>query len=97
MKTIATALVSTCLVMAAGAASAQGAMKSDEPTAKDGMMKKEMTLQECKDHMAMAKKDGIKKDSAMMKSESHCADMMKKDGMKKDGMKQDTPTDPMKK
>ena len=45
------------------------------------MMKKEtMTMQECKDHMAMAKKDGMKKDDAMMKKDATCADMMKKDG-----------------
>jgi len=51
----------------------------------DGMMKKEtMTMQECKDHMAMAKKDGTKKDDAMMKKDATCADMMKKDGMKKE-------------
>jgi len=43
-----------------------------------------MTQQECKDHMAMAKKDGTKKDDAMMKKDATCADMMKKDGMKKD-------------
>ena len=37
-------------------------------------------MQECKDHMAMAKKDGMKKDDAMMKKDAMCADMMKKDG-----------------
>ena len=48
----------------------------------DGMMKKEaaMTMQQCKDHMAMSKKDGMKKDDAMMKKDAMCADMMKKDG-----------------
>ena len=56
------------LALAAGVAFAADDMKKD-----DGMMKKEaMTMQECKDHMAMAKKDGMKKDAV-------CADMMKKD------------------
>jgi hypothetical protein len=53
-------------------------MKKDEPMAKDGMM----TMQQCKDHMAMSKKDGMKRDDAMMKKDKMCADMMKKDGMK---------------
>ena len=52
-----------------------------------------MTLQECKDHMAMANKAGAKKDDAMMKKDAACADMMKKDGMKKDDatMKKEEP------
>ena len=92
MKNIATVLISTCMVMAAGSAFAQDAMKKDEPMAKGGMMKKEMTVQECKDHMAMAKKDGMKKDDAMMKKDTMCADMMKKESMKNG-----TSADPMKK
>lgn len=46
---------------------------------KDGMSKP-MTAQECKDHMAMAKKDGTKKDAA---KDAACAEMMNKDKMKK--------------
>ncbi len=58
---------------------AQNTMMKDDGMAKDGMMKKEMSMQECKDHMAMASKDGMmKKDEAMMKKDSMCADMMKK-------------------
>ena len=45
-----------------------------------GVMKKNMTLQECKDYMAAAKKDGMKKDDAMMHSDAMCANMMKKHG-----------------
>ena len=93
MKMIATALMCACMAMAAGGASAQDAMKKADPMAgKEEMMKKDMTLQDCKDHMAMAKKDGMKKDDAMMKKDTMCADMMKKDGMKKD-----MPGEPMKK
>jgi hypothetical protein len=69
---------------------AGNAFAADEMKSADGMMKKEtpMTMQECKDHMAMAKKDGMKKDDAMMKKDAMCADMMKKDDamMKKDAM-----------
>jgi hypothetical protein len=84
MNAFTTTAASICLALAAGGAIAQDAMKKDDP-----MMKKEMTMQECKDHMAMAKKDGMKKDDAMMKKDQTCADMMKKDGMMKDGMMKD--------
>ena len=74
---------------------ATGAMAQDTPKKdampKDGMAQP-MTMQQCKDHMAMAK-EGMKKDDAMMKKDAAFADMMKKDGammkdgaMKKDGM-----------
>ena len=75
MKTLTTALVTGCFALAAGAAFAMDDMKKG-----DAMMKKDtMTMQECKDHMAMAKKDGMKKDDAMMKKDTMCADMMKKE------------------
>ena len=85
MKTLCTALISACLALAAGAAGA--AAHTDKEKA--AMAKKEMTMQECKDHMAMAKKDGTKKDDAMMKKDTMCAEMMKKDAAAK--------PDPMKK
>jgi hypothetical protein len=68
---------------------AGNAFAADDMKNADGMMKKEtpMTMQECKDYMAMAKKDAMKKDDAMMKKDAMCADMMKKDEMmKKDAM-----------
>lgn len=80
MNVLNTALLASCIALTTGAAMAQDAKKKD-----DAMMKKEMTMQECKDHMAMGKKDGMKKDDAMMKKESACTDMMKKDGMMKGG------------
>ena len=80
MSKFVTATLTTCILFAAGSSFAQDAMKKD-----DSMMKKDMTMQECKDHMTMEKKDGMKKDDAMMmKKHDMCADMMKKDGMKKD-------------
>lgn len=95
MNAHTTTLAAICLSLAASAGHAQDAMK------KDGMMKKEMTMQECKDHMAMAKKDDamMKKDNAMMMKHKTCTDMMKKDGMAHDGMmkKDGKPADPMKK
>lgn len=99
MKTTATVLAASCLVFAASAM-AQTAMKKDDAMMKDGMAKP-MTMQECKDHMAMMKKDtSVKKDDAMMKKDTTCSDMMKKDDammkkddamMKKDGMAKDAP------
>ena len=81
----ATLLMSACLAVS-GAALAQD-MKKDA-------MAKPMSMQECKDHMAMAKKEGMKKDDAMMKKDAMCAEKMKKDemmkkdaAMKKDEMK----------
>ena len=57
-------------------------MKKD--AMKDGAMSKDMTMEQCKDHMAMQKKE-MKKDDTVMKKDTMCADMMKKsDGMKKD-------------
>jgi hypothetical protein len=65
------------------------------PMAKADTMKKDGSLQECKDRMAMAGKDTMaKKDDAMMKKDAACAEMIKADEMmKKDGamMKKDEP------
>ena len=80
MKTVAASLMCACMALAAGGVAAQDAMK--KAPMKDDMMSKPMTMQECKDHMAMAKKDG-KKDDAMMKKDAMCKDMMDKDKMKK--------------
>ena len=76
MKTLTTAIMCACIAFAAGGAAAQD---KKDAMPKDAM---KMTMQECKDHMAMAKKEGDKKDDAMMKKDTMCADMMKKDGMK---------------
>jgi hypothetical protein len=86
MDTFSTAVAAACLALCASGAWAQDPMKKGDAMAKDGMMKKEMTSQECKDHMAMRKKEGVKKDDAMMKKDAECAAMMKKDGMAKDDM-----------
>ncbi len=84
---IATVAAALLLAGIAGMPVAQAAdeMKKDGMMMKDGM--KPMTMQECKDHMAM-QKDGMKKDDMMMKKDTMCADMMKKGdvGMMKDGM-----------
>ena len=77
-------------LLAGFALAASSAFAADEMKKDDGMMKP-MTMQECKDHMAMAKKDGMKKDDAMMKKDSACAEMMKKDGMKAEPMKKEEP------
>lgn len=76
MKTIATALICASIALANGGAAAQDATKKSDSTAKGGM-KSNMTMQECKDHMAMSKKGEMKMDDAMHKM---CTDMMKKEG-----------------
>ena len=76
MKTLSTALLTACFMTFAGSALAADDMK------KADAMKKDMTMQECKDHMAMSKKDaGMKKDDAMMKKDATCSEMMKKHSM----------------
>jgi hypothetical protein len=101
MKRIVATLMFAWIAVTTGGAAAQDATKTNEPAGKDGMMKKDaMTMQECKDHMAMGMKDGMTKDSATMKKDTMCADMMKKDGMMKGDttMKKDgTSSEPMKK
>jgi hypothetical protein len=64
------------LSLAAGSAFAAGDTKKDT----SGMKKDSMTMQECKDYMAMAKdsKSGMKHDA---KKDAMCNDMMKKEGM----------------
>ena len=95
MKTLTATLVCLSLGMSAVTAFAQDAPKKDAP-AKDGMMTKEMTMQQCKDHMAMMQKDGMKKDDEMtMMRGAMCADMMKKVGTT--GTSGTTSTDPVKK
>ena len=75
MRTILPLLVACC-------AFAGTAWAADDMKKADGMMKKEsMSLQECKDHVAMAGPDAMKKDGAMAKQDAACADMIKKDAM----------------
>ena len=96
MKFLAATLMCASMTFVAGNAIAANHTEkgASSPMAADAMMKKEMGMQDCKDHMAMAKKDGMKKDDALMKKDAMCDDMMKKDAMmKKDGamMKKDEP------
>ena len=86
LNKLTTALMCAGFLLAVGSVGAQDAMKKNDTTAKDGMMDKSaMTMAQCKDHMAMATKDGMKRDNAMMKKDTMCADMMKKDGMMRNG------------
>ena len=98
MRTFAATLICCASLSFAGAgavAASHTEKGASAPMAADGMMKKEMSLQECKDYMAMAKKDTMaKKDDATMKKEAACEEMMKKDEMmKKEGsaMKKEEP------
>ena len=78
MKKLSIATLSTCLVIFAGAAGAQDAAKKDGATFKGGMMENP-TMQQCKDHMAMTHKAGMKKSTASAMMDTKCADMMKTD------------------
>ena len=80
MNVISKTLMCASIALAAGSSFAMDAVKKDEPMANQAVMKKHMTMQECKDHMAMAKKDGMNRDEAMMHSDAMCANMMKKHG-----------------
>lgn len=82
MKILLTSLSVAFLALAAGGATAQETMKKGSTPAKDSMMAKPMTMQECKDHMAMSAK-AAKKDDAMMKKDAACSEMMKKEGAAK--------------
>jgi hypothetical protein len=95
MKAFTTTLMCACLALAAGSvAAADDAMtKAPSTMNKDAMGNSStMTMQQCKDRMAMQKKDStMKKDDATMKMDATCADMMKNDPMmKKDNMSGDT-------
>jgi len=93
MKTFAATLV--CASLGFAACSAFAASHMEKGASAPMAMKKEMSMQDCKDHLAMAKKDTMaKKDDAMMKKDAACAEMLKKDEMmKKDGamMKKEEP------
>ena len=88
MKTLPTFLMSGCLALAAGSAFAAAHTEAGKKDA----TKSDMSMQQCKDHMAMAK-PGMKKDDAMTKKDTMCADMMKGHGgaTKKDGMAASAP------
>ena len=98
MRTLVAALfccIATGFAGAPAVAASHAEKGASAPMANADSMKKEMSLQECRDTMAMAKKDTMaRKDDAMMKKEAACAEMVKKDDMmKKDGamMKKDEP------
>jgi hypothetical protein len=98
MKSLVAILMCSCMTLVAGNAAAASDMEksASAPMAQDGMMKKAMSMQDCKDHMAMAKKGDAmaKKDDAMMKKDAMCDEMMKKGGMMKEDdamMKKDEP------
>ena len=82
MKTLSTVLLSSGICLISTVAFAQDAMKTPDGMAKEGMMNNgAMTMQQCKDQMAMPKNGGIKKDDAAMKRDTMCAGMMKKEGL----------------
>ncbi|MDM0032234.1 hypothetical protein QTI33_08830 [Variovorax sp. J22P271] len=91
MKLFTTALLGLGMGLAIGSAFAQDAMKKDGSTSGTTIV---MTMQQCKEHMAMSPA-GAKTNDVQMKKDAMCADLMKKDGasMTKSG----TAGEPMKK
>jgi hypothetical protein len=84
MKVIATTCLGIAIVLASVPASAQDPLKKDG-AAKDPGTTMAMTMQQCKDHMALSEKAGMKKDSASMKKDAMCDDLMKKNGATTNG------------
>ncbi len=68
MKLITTTLM-CAMALATGAA-----------TAADKSMSKTMSMDDCRTHMEMTKKDGAKHDAASMKMDKECGAMMEKNG-----------------
>jgi len=102
MRTFAATLICASLTFASAGAFAASHMEKEKgasaPMAQGGTMKKDMSMQECKDHMAMAKKDTMaKKDDAMMKKDGACEEMMKKDEMLKKDSGMTKKEEPMRK
>lgn len=78
MKTLAYTLFAACFAASSMTAFADDTMKKEGAM---GAMTKPPSMQDCKNHMAMAEKDAMKKDDDMGKK---CSAMMKKhEGMMK--------------
>ncbi|MEO8935351.1 MAG: hypothetical protein ABI327_00930 [Burkholderiaceae bacterium] len=94
MKTTIFALACACIALATGSAAAQDATKKNDSMG----MEKDPTMQQCKDHIAKAEKEGLtmhnrKPGDPAMRMDKICADMMKNDS----SVKKDMPAEPMKK
>jgi len=76
MKTFTTAVISGCLALAGGISFAQDTAKK-EGAASAPSLNKNWTVKDCKDYMAMPRKEGTDKDEAMKKDPA-CAEIMKK-------------------
>ena len=86
MRSLAATLI--CASLSFAGASAFAASHTEKgasaPMAQGGTMKKEMSVQECRDYMALSRKDAMaKKDDAMTKKDAACEEMVKKDEMMK--------------
>lgn len=79
MTKMTTTCLGLALVLASFGASAQDAMKKDGMP-KDSGTTMAMTMQQCKEHMAVSDKAGVKKDEAMMKKDTMCNELMNKGG-----------------
>ena len=73
MKTTATAFLCACLSLGAAAAFGQ----ADPKGAVDRTVKKDWTIEDCRDHLA--NRPGAPKDEATRMQEGRCAELMKND------------------
>lgn len=79
MKTSAATLLCVWIALAGTIACAQDTAKKDG-AGKDSGSSMVMTAEQCKEHMAVSAKAGVKKDDATMRKDAMCNDLMKKDG-----------------
>ena len=76
MKIVQTGLLCVGIAFASGSALAQDMRNAPAPNDPA----KQLTIQECKDQMAMPRTDAMKTDPAVLKKDAACADIIKKDG-----------------
>ena len=68
----------------------QGMRNGNSATMKNGaadpkVMKKDWTIQECRDRMSRPNRENTKQDQESMSADRHCADLMKQEGAAKAG------------
>jgi hypothetical protein len=73
MKPWATAVIGACLVFGAGVAAVLDTDKPDPPAEP-----RQMTAQQCKQHLAIAKNDDTVRDPALLNKDAQCAELKSK-------------------
>lgn len=96
MKNLTHVLIAGCAAMAFTGAFANDTVKKNDTMAKDQMTQGQMTLQQCKDHMATSNKSA-KKDDATIRMDAMCAELMNQQEAKKDDAMRKPSTESMQK